>query len=248
MSFDDLAARFREQAEKNAPPGDDAPPDFGELYLLRARILGVLIRDARQAADLSSETCAERVGVPVATFDAWEMGKAMPSLPQLELLAYTLGVPISHFWGTEMSDAHARKHVDTAEYLALRNRLIGAALRSAREAANLTPEQLANQTGLSPGHIAAYERGQRAIPTPVLASLATACGVSIGHFLENGNRVGQFLLLQEDVKHFSELPESLRQFVAQPVNQPYLELAHKLAQMGTDDLRSIAAAILEITL
>jgi transcriptional regulator with XRE-family HTH domain len=248
MSFDDLAARFRKQAEKHEQAEEAAPPAFDELYLLRTRILGVLIRDARQAADMSIETCAERVGVPVRVLDAWELGKDMPSLPQLELLSYTLGVPISHFWGTEMSETHEQMRVNTEEYLALRNRLIGAGLRTAREAANLTPAQLAERTGITAQHITAYERGQRAVPTPVLVSLASACNVSMSHFLENGNRVGQFLLLQEDLKNFSELPEHLRQFIAQPVNQPYLELARKLSEMGTDELRSIATSILDITL
>jgi hypothetical protein len=56
------------------------------------------------------------------------------------------------------------------------------------------------------------------------------------------------LILQEDLKQFSELPENVRHFVVSPVNQPYIELAMKLSQMGTDQLRGIAEAILEITL
>lgn len=244
MSFDDLAAKFRDQADQSG----GGPSDFTELYRVRARILGVLIRDARQSAQMSATTCAERVGVPVETLDDWELGRAVPSLPQLELLAYTLRLPISHFWGTELLAPEQHQLLDAEEYHKLRDRLIGMALRKARRNARLTVAELAEAAGVSADHVRAYETGLRAIPTPVLASLASACRVNMTHFLENDNRVGRYLLLQEDIRKFSDLPETVRQFVAQPVNEPYLDLALRLSQMETDELRAIATAILEITL
>jgi transcriptional regulator with XRE-family HTH domain len=248
MSFDDIAARLRKHADEKAEQRQ-APPNFEELYLLRARILGVLIRDARQAAGMSPEDCAAQVNVSVAVLDSWELGKVMPSLPQIELLAYALGVPISHFWGTAtLLERDTRQDVDVDEYITLRNHLIGALLRAAREQANLTPEQLAADAGISPANVTAYELGQRPVPTPVLSTLASICRVNLSYFLENGNKVGSFLLLQEDLKNFSALAPEIRRFVASPTNQPYVELAMKLAQMGTAELRGVAEALLEITL
>lgn len=248
MSFDDLAAKFRDQAATQADQPGGVPSDFTELYRVRARILGVLIRDARQSAQMSAATCAERVGVPVETFDDWELGHAVPSLPQLELLAYTLKLPISYFWGTDLLAPELHQRLDAEEYHRLRDRLIGMALREARKNARLTVAKLAEAAGVSADHIRAYETGLRAIPMPVLASFASVCRVSMTHFLENDNRVGRYLLLQEDIKRFNDLPETVRQFVTQPVNQPYLDLALRLSQMKTDELRAIATAILEITL
>jgi len=248
MSFDDVAARLRKHSDKKGDR-DDTPRDFEELYLLRARILGVLIRDARQAADISPEHCAAQIGVSADTLADWELGKSMPGMPEVELLAYVLNVPISHFWGTEtLMQQAGRQQIDAHEYIALRNRLIGALLRAAREEANLTPEQLAAEAGVSAGNIAAYELGNRTIPAPVLTTLASACRVNMSYFLEHGNRVGEFLALQEDLKTFTDLPPDVRRFVASPINQPYLELAMRLAQTGTAELRGIAESILEITL
>jgi transcriptional regulator with XRE-family HTH domain len=248
MSFDDIAARLRQHADQKAEK-KEAPPNFEELYLLRARILGVLVRDARQAAGLDPDECAAQVHVTTATLESWELGKVMPSLPQVELLAYTLRVPISHFWGTAtLLERDTRQDVDIDEYITLRNHLIGALLRAAREQANLTPEQLAAEAGIPPGNVTAYELGQRPIPTPVLATLASACRVSLSFFLENGNKVGTFLMLQEDLKNFIALSPEVRRFVASPTNQPYIDLAMRLAQMGTSELRGLAEALLEITL
>jgi transcriptional regulator with XRE-family HTH domain len=248
MSFSDIAARMRKYADDKAER-ETVPRNFDELYVLRARILGVLLRDARQAAGLSPDECAAQIGINTDTLLEWEFGKQMPSLPQLELLAYALNVPISHFMGTEMLLQQAqRRQINTHEYVALRGRIVGALLRAAREQQNLTPDQLAGDCGVSPAQIASFELGQRPIPLPVLVELAQVCRVNVSYFLEDGNRVGEFLVLQEDLKRFSDLPEPMRRFVASPVNQSYLELAMKLSQMSTQELRSIAEAILNITL
>jgi transcriptional regulator with XRE-family HTH domain len=248
MDFSDIAARLKKHADEHA--GDsDAPRNYEELHLLRARILGVLIRDARQAAGLSAAELANQLGIAEDTLGDWEFGESMPSLPQLELLAYVLNVPISHFWGTEtLIEQAERRKVDPGEYTALRGRLIGALLRGAREQANLTPEQLAAEADIPLNHVNAYELGDRPIPVPVLTTLAQVCGVNMAYFLEDGNRVGQFLALQEDLQHFIDMPDAMRRFVATPVNQAYIELAMRLEQMETDELRGIAEAILNITL
>jgi transcriptional regulator with XRE-family HTH domain len=240
---------LRKHSDEKAENQSNAPRNFEELYVLRARILGVLIRDAREAAGLSQEQCATHIGVPVDTLSAWEFGKAAPSLPQLELLAYVLDVPISHFWGTEtlLQQASARM-IDYGEYVTLRGRLIGALLRSAREKRNMTPDQLAAEAGIPVSSVTAYELGQKPIPLSVLVTLAQSCNVNLSYFLEEGSRVGEFLTLQEDLKHLADMPENLRHFVASPVNQSYIELAMRLSQLSTPELRGIAESILSITL
>jgi hypothetical protein len=55
------------------------------------------------------------------------------------------------------------------------------------------------------------------------------------------------MLSEEAVQHFLEMPAELREFVALPVNRPYLELAMKLSNMSRDKLRSVAENLLDIT-
>lgn len=248
MSFSDFAARMRQQATGES--GSDRPPrDLNAVYALRARILGVLIRDARQAAGLSPRACAGQVGVAEDVLLAWEFGRAVPSLPQIELLAAALDVPISHFWGTQTLAARDEpQSVNEGAYTALRDRLIGALLRAAREARGLSIEQVAEEAGLSAAVLTAYEFGQRPIPLPVLATLANACHVNLSYFLERSSRVGHVLAAREDIERLRALPPDLRRFAATPVNQAYLELAMRLSQMSSGELRAIAESILNITL
>ena len=56
------------------------------------------------------------------------------------------------------------------------------------------------------------------------------------------------MISEETVHNFLEMPMELREFVALPVNRPYLELAMKLSNMSTDKLRSVAEDLLDITL
>lgn len=247
MSFSDIADRMRRHSDERAEEG--ALHNFSELYLLRARILGVLIRDARQAAGLSLEDCARRIGVDAETLEAWEYGDDMPALPEVELLAHVLQVPLSHFMGAETLDHRADEPgIDIREYITLRQHMIGGLLHQARINAGLTPEQVAAEAGIAAAHVRAYEMGRRPIPLPVLVTLASACRISFSTLLEDASRVGDFLALQEDLKRFAEMPEEMRRFVTKPVNQAYLELAMRLSKMSSQEMRDIAEAILNITL
>ncbi len=249
MSFSDFAARLRQQQSSNRAEPARQPHSFNELYQLRARILGVLIRDARQAARMSLDQCAAQIGVDEDTLLRWEFGQEMPSLPQIELLAYTLDVPVAHFWGTQtLAEQSTRRAVDQDQYVLLRNRLIGAMVRAARQKLGFSAEQFAAETGLTVEQLLAYEMGEQPIPLPILVTVAHACRMNLSAFLEVSSRVGSVLALRQDIEQFRTLTEDVRHFVALPVNQSYLELAMRLSQMSSSELRSIAEAILNITL
>jgi hypothetical protein len=59
--------------------------------------------------------------------------------------------------------------------------------------------------------------------------------------------VGQQLSQSERVTGFKQLPSELQDFIAQPINRPYVELANRLSNLPVDKLRSIAEGLLDIT-
>src|SRR5512142_1410218 len=91
---------------------------------LRTKKLGVLIRDARQAARRTPEECARAIGISKGTLRAYEDGTRAPSLPELEVLAYYLRLPIDHFWGQESisDEAPATEPMDLPQLIELRQR------------------------------------------------------------------------------------------------------------------------------
>lgn len=137
-SFSDLSSKLREKRQKEVP--EEAPRNFEAIYALRARVLGILIRDARLAANVPPSIVAANVGVDEVTLQAWEFGEDMPTLPQLELLAFTLDVPVSHFFGTQMLPDDKKRTPDIAPsaYYALRDRVIGVKVALARQQLNMS--------------------------------------------------------------------------------------------------------------
>ena len=216
---------------------------------IREKKLGLLIRDARMAERRSIKECADAIGVKSGLFRAYEEGRRAPSLPELETLVYYLKLPISQFWGKETkSDTAAAELPDTARLIALRQRMIGALLRQERNNVNMSIRHLATETGITQGRLNSYELGAHAIPVPELESILAVLGSRIETFFDQNGPIGQWMTSQRALQKFLELPEEMQNFVCQPVNRPYLDLAMKLSDMSKEKLRSVAEGLLDITL
>jgi transcriptional regulator with XRE-family HTH domain len=217
---------------------------------LRTKKLGVLIRDARLASRRSLQDCAEVLGVTKGIFKSYEEGRRALSLPELEILAYFLNLPFGHFWGDRAmsEEAPPTEPLDLPQLISLRQHMIGTQLRHARMAADVSIKSLAEQTGISSRRLNSYELGRRGVPLPELEVIISALNLEIEPFFDQNGPVGQWLTRQKATQRFLDLPADLRDFVSQPVNRPYLELARDLSKLPADRLRSVAEGLLEITL
>ncbi|HEU0297327.1 MAG TPA: helix-turn-helix transcriptional regulator [Anaerolineales bacterium] len=216
---------------------------------IRSKTLGLLMRDARTLARRNVTECARAIGVKPGQYRAYEDGRRAPSLPELEALVYYLDLPLDHFWSKEIKSGKPMPHetLDLPKLMAIRQRKIGALLRQERMNASVSIRNVALATGLSNSRIKSYELGERPIPLPELEALVKALGGRIESLFDHSGPIGQWMLNEEAIRDFLVLPLELRQFVAQPVNRPYLELAMKLSNMSKDKLRSVAETILDIT-
>jgi transcriptional regulator with XRE-family HTH domain len=167
----------------------------------------------------------------------------------LEALVYFLDLPMDHFWSKEIKSNAPSPHenLDLPRLLSVRQRKIGALLRQERTNASISIRNLANETGISGARIKAYELGERPIPLPELEALVTTLGGRVESFFDQSGPIGQWLMNEEATQHFLDMPMELRQFIALPVNRPYIELAMKLSNMSRDKLRSVAEDLLDIT-
>ncbi len=224
--------------------------DSRTQVMLRAKALGVLIRDARLAKRLSVKECAQALHIKPATFRAYEEGRKSPSLPELEILAYFLDLPLEHFWEKEtLSDAPLQtESLNLSLILNLRHRMIGAVLRQERMNAGLSLKTLAERSGLSVARLKSYELGERPIPLPELELLLQIIDAPIEHFFDESGPIGRWMAEQREIQRFLELPFELREFISKPVNRPYLELAMRLSELSTEKLRAVAEGLLDITL
>jgi transcriptional regulator with XRE-family HTH domain len=216
---------------------------------IRTRKLGVLIRDARSAARKTVTETAKAIGISAATLRSYEEGRRSPSLPELELLAYYLDLPIQHFWGNQaLSDDAARTETLKLSQLAtLRNRIIGILLRQKRQQTSISLKALSVETSIPQSRLKSYELGDKPIPLAELEAILAIVGGRVESFFDQNGPVGQWMTEQQAIQEFLELPAHLRAFVCMPVNRPYLELARNLSQLSTEKLRSVAEGLLDIT-
>jgi transcriptional regulator with XRE-family HTH domain len=224
--------------------------DMQAQITLRSKKLGILIRDARLASRRSIKECAAAINVTTGVFKAYEEGRKAPSLPELETLVYYLELPIDHFWSNEsLSDAPERiSELNLPRLTGLRHRMIGALLRQERMEASLSMKAVSEQSGISTRKLKNYEMGERPIPLPELEVLLNILGGRIETFFDQGGPIGLWMTQQKAIQQFLDMPVELQNFVCQPINRPYLDLARKLSEMSTDKLRSVAEDLLDITL
>jgi transcriptional regulator with XRE-family HTH domain len=224
--------------------------DMQAQITIRTKKLGILIRDARLASRRTTRECAAAINVTNGVFIAYEEGRRAPSLPELETLVYYLELPINHFWSNEtLSSAPPRiNDLNLPRLTGLRHRMIGALLRQERMNASLSMKSVAEQAGISASRLKRYELGELPIPLPELEVILKVLGGRVETFFDQGGPVGMWMTQQKAIQQFLDMPVELRNFVCQPVNRPYLDLARKLSEMSTGKLRSVAEDLLDITL
>jgi transcriptional regulator with XRE-family HTH domain len=137
---------------------------------------------------------------------------------------------------------------DITRLIALRHRMVGALIRQERTNANMSIRHLSTETGISQSRLKAYELGEKTASLPELESILAVMGSRIENFFDQSGPVGEWMNSQLSMQKFMELPKDYQEFVCQPVNRPYLDLAMKLSSMSRDKLRSVAEGLLDITL
>jgi len=224
--------------------------DYTLAANIRAKKLGVLIRDARLKAGETMKDCGEIIGATGRTISKYEDGEKSPSLPELEVLAYYLDIPLDQFWGKETRSSQNPLDAlgDVEQRLELRDRTIGLNLRKAREEKDMSMREVADKLDITTYRLKSYEQGKFSTPLPVLEQFADIYGLDLDKLRVSKGPIAEWTKEKEAIEGFVKLPAELQQFVTKPVNRPYLNIARQLSEMSVDKLRAVAEGLLEITL
>lgn len=219
-----------------------------DAIIERTKALGALLEAARTAAGRSIEECAIAVGIPTDIYQTYEAGDQSPSLPELEGLAFYLDVPLDYFWETKTTPSpKGRQHEHMPVLIQIRQRMIGAMVRHARLDASTTTEQLATWCEIDEETLEAIELGQQPVPVPLLEIISRYLNRSIHEFQDRHGPVGKWSIQQRALGEITTMTPEMQEFISNPVNRSYLELAMRLSEMSVDRLRAVAESLLEIT-
>ncbi len=214
---------------------------------LRAKMLGATMRMARKAAKKSLKEAAAMIGTTPGLLASFETGRRSISLPELELYAYHLGIPLRQFWEFEEAEQAPILGQDLPVVLGLRNRMIAAVLHGHRTDSGLSVRQLAEATGLTTSKVNAYERGDRPVPVPHLEAVADALGHDLQDYVDRQGPVGDWDASQRALQAFIRMPPKLREFIANPESRTYLELARRMSDLSVEKLRGLGEGLIDIT-
>jgi transcriptional regulator with XRE-family HTH domain len=215
----------------------------------RAEMIGQRLTVLREKKRLRFGEVAAVLGITTNRYKAYESGNQIPSLPELEVMATLFNAPISILisyeeGSTELPGMDASQ---AEKFMQLRQRIIATRLRKALDDADLPRKDIATALGISPKELASYLAGKKPIPLALLEVLCRIAAIAMQSLYGTQGMVGEHLTQAERISGFRQLPAELQNFIAQPINRPYVELANRLSSLPVDKLRAIAEGLLDIT-
>jgi transcriptional regulator with XRE-family HTH domain len=218
-----------------------------QVRLLRAKMLGALMRELRLESGKSLKETASLIGTTSSTLSSYEHGRKSISLPELELLAYHLDVPLRFFTSPSLMDREEGPDFDPSIMVSLRQRMIAAMIRKRRSELGISINALGEAVDMPASRISTYEKGLRPIPIPDLESILTVLEQDLGEYIDTEGPIGQWYSNQVAFENFLGLPSHLRQFFMEPGNEAYLQLAVNLSKFSLHDIRAVVEALEGIT-
>jgi transcriptional regulator with XRE-family HTH domain len=220
-----------------------------QKVVLQRKMLGVKIRHARIRAGLSLKEVGEGLGMSAGLVSDIEFGRRDVSLPHLEVMSLLFNVPVVYFL-SDIPLEETHREFPTLQALGLRQRIVGVLLRQARTEAGRSQEDLAGVLGVPASRISSYELGKTEIPFPELEALAGYLNVSLSYFLDQGltpDKAGGQVATLDEITQFTQLPKEVREFLTNPANLLYVNIAMSLSELSADTLRALAEGLLEVT-
>ncbi len=220
-----------------------------EEITLQRKILGLKIRHVRTRAGVSLREIGQALGMAADEVAEIEVGQRDVSLPQLEIMAVLFSLPVTYFW-TDAPLEEVEREVPTLKAMAIRQRIIGVLLRQARTESGHSLEEMGNFLGITANQISDYEFGNTAMPLIELEAVAKWFNIPITYFIEGTGTVegsnGHVTTLEE-MAQFAQLPKDAREFLANPANLLYVNIAMRLSDLSVETLRALAEGLLEVT-
>jgi transcriptional regulator with XRE-family HTH domain len=216
-----------------------------EAVVLERKIIGVLIRAARERVHRTPKEVALRMGISQARLRQYEMGTREISLPELENLAAFVQVPVTFFLSNESLARREPAVPPVEEQVRARRALIATKLKQARLDAHKSEEECAQAIGRTVALHKRYEAGRIDIPITELERLARFLNVGMSYFMRDG-LARKARREMPDPELWSRLPLEVRALVMDPNSLPFLRMAAKFRDLPPSKLQELGEILLVV--
>jgi transcriptional regulator with XRE-family HTH domain len=210
--------------------------------------IGSRLAKAREAAGKSAKECALVLGVSTKKYLRMESGKLIPSLPDLEIIAYFLWI-IPESILEDHPEEFVAQNANTEQlqqFMQLRHRIISATLQLARTQKNLSLKEISNLSGISSSRVKRYEMTSAPIPLNDLTALCKALEIALPALLDQSGFLAERQKIMGQEKSFYQLSAELQDFITNPENLSFLQLAVHLKETGIENLENLAAGLQQL--
>jgi transcriptional regulator with XRE-family HTH domain len=203
------------------------------------------LKAAREASGKSTTECGKLLGISSSRIRSYENGRYVPSLPELESLAYIYNIPLPALLNPDELNQfiHEPDTEQLKQLMDIRLHIIATRIQLVHENAGLSFRELSKQTGISTTRLKKYESGTQPIPLDDLTVLAQALDLDFKQLLDTDSPIGGWQTTQVKMQSFSELPEDTQSFILDPANQPYIALVKRLKAVGQDKFEQLTQSL-----
>ena len=210
--------------------------------------VGHQLAKAREAAGKSAKECALVLNLPLKKYQKLETGEGLPSLPELESIAYFLGVLPDELL-EDRTIEFDKQNVNTEQlqqFMQLRHRILSATLQLVRSQKNFSLKEVSSLSGISISRIKRYEMTSTPIPLNDLSALCTALETKVPALFDKSGFLADRQKKMERERSIRQLPVELQDFINDPENLSFLHLAVRLKETGIENLESLAAGLQQL--
>jgi transcriptional regulator with XRE-family HTH domain len=227
---------------------EDSMPETQSISFESFPEIGHQLTKAREAAGKTSKECAQVLGIPLKKYQKMETGVIFPSLPEMESIAYFLGVLPDDLLKDQTIEFE-KQNVNTEQlqqFMQLRHRILSATLQLVRSQKNLSLKEVSSISGISTARIKRYEMTSTPIPLNDLSALCKALETTLPALLDRSGFLAERQKKMEWERSFHQLPVELQDFITDPENLSFLHLAVRLKETGIENLESLAAGLQQL--
>ncbi len=157
-----------------------------DKQVVQQKLMGVLVRHARLTAGRSQAELSAALHISRSRFAEYERGQRDLTIDQLRAIADLCGVPLGYFFDDRAVVQDEATEMSSPARSRIERKLIGNALRQARQCAGKSQKDCAEELGIPARRVSQYENGERDIPPDEAEAFARFLEVPPAHLTASG--------------------------------------------------------------